>query len=319
MLAGCTRTVKSLAGERPRRQTAVLRWFKGDERVVACVSLRSDPLDELVIPDGTTAEEHDLAVDGDVILGGQTTVGFGIRGRNVVAGERVRFGGTIEAEGDCRLDMWSDVAGDVLVGENAYLGERVHVGGQLKVVGDLEVADDADIEEGFEASGWIYVRNPMPTIVFLFVYLSTLLQVGEEEAAETVLEEVVDDEEAESPLLVPRGATVDDDAWQVSTPATVGDDCRLHGNVRAESITLGADNNVFGSLRARGDVTVGEGSRVHGDVTTRGGTVTVEDGAEVLGDVACEDLRLHDGAEVDGAIRARGEMRIVREEPRLVE
>ena len=282
------------------------------------MSLRSDPLDELVVPDGTTVEEHDLAVGGDVILGGQSTVEFGVRGRNVVAGERVRFGGGIEAEEDCRLDMWCDVAEDVLVGENAYLGERVHVGGQLKVAGDLDIGDDVDIEEGFEASGWIVIRNPMPTIVFLFVYLSTLLRVGEEEAAETVLEEVVDDE-TRSPLLVPRGATVDDDAWRVSTPATVGDDCRLHGNLRAASVTLGADNNVFGSVRARGDVTVGRGSRIHGDVTTRGGTVTIEDGARVLGDVACEQLRLHDGAEVDGSIRARGEMRILREEPRPVE
>jgi len=291
-----------------------------DERVAPSVSLRSDPLDELVIPDGTTVEEHDLAVDGDVILGGQTTVEFGVRGRNVVAGERVRFGGGIEAEEDCRLDMWCDVAEDVLVGDNAYLGERVHVGGQLKVAGDLDIGDDVDIEDGFEASGWIVIRNPMPTIVFLFVYLSTLLRVGEEEAAEEVLAEVVDDDEgASSPLLVPRGATVNDDAWQVSTPATVGDGCRLHGNLRAETIDLGADNNVFGSLRARGDVRVGPDSRVHGDVTTRGGTVTIAEGARVLGDVACEDLTLHDGAEVDGAIRARGEMRINREAARPVE
>jgi predicted acyltransferase (DUF342 family) len=289
------------------------------ERLDSSVSLRSDPLDELVIPDGTTVEEHDLAVDGDVILGGQTTVEFGVRGRNVVAGERVRFGGGIEAEGDCRLDMWCDVDEDVLVGENAYLGERVHVGGQLKVAGDLDIGDDVDIEEGFEANGWIVIRNPMPTIVFLFVYLSTLLRVGEEEAAEEVLAELVDEDGPESPLLVPRGATVNDDAWQVSTPATVGDGCRLHGNIRAGSIDLGADNNVFGSMRARGDVTVGEGSQVHGDVTTRGGTVTIEDGARVLGDVACEDLQLHDGAEVDGSIRARGEMRIVREQQKPVE
>jgi predicted acyltransferase (DUF342 family) len=290
-----------------------------DEPDSPSVSIRSDPLDELVVPDGTTVEEHDLAVDGDVILGGQTTVEFGVRGDNVVAGERVRFGGGIEAEGDCRLDMWSDVAEDVLVGENAYLGERVHVGGQLKVAGDLDIGDDVDIEEGFEASGWIVIRNPMPTVVFLVVYLSTLLRVGEEEAAEEVMAEVVDEEGPESPLLVPRGATVDDDAWKVSTPATVGDGCRLHGNIRAESIDLGADNNVFGSLRARGDVSVGADSRVHGDVTTRGGTVTIEAGARILGDVACENLRLHDGAEVDGTIRARDEMRIVREAPKPAE
>ena len=97
------------------------------------MSIRSDPLDELAIPDGTTVEEHDLVTDGDVVVGGQSTVEFGVRGGDVMAGERVTFGGGIEAEGDCRLDMWSEVAEDVLVGGDAYLGERVSVGGQLKL------------------------------------------------------------------------------------------------------------------------------------------------------------------------------------------
>jgi len=284
------------------------------------VSLGSDPLDELQVPDGTTVEEHDLVVDGDVVVGGRSTVGFGVRGRNVLAGEGVQFGGDIEAEADCRLDMWADVDGNVLVGRDAYLGERVHVSGQLKVAGDLDIGDDVDIEEGFEASGWIVIRNPMPTIVFLFVYLRHLLLMGEEETAQQLVGELVEDEDPEAdPLVIPGGATVDDDTWQVSQPATIGDDCRIHGNVRAERIDVGAGNNVFGSLRARGDVTVGPDTRIHGDVTTRDGTVDVAAGAEILGDVSCERLDLHEDALVDGTVRASGEMRIRRAERREIE
>jgi predicted acyltransferase (DUF342 family) len=277
------------------------------------VSLGRDPLDALEIPDGTTVEEHDLVTDGDVIVGGQSTVEFGVRGRNVVAGERVRFGGDIEAEGDCRLDMWSDVAGNVLVGDDAYLGERVHVGGQLMVSGDLDIGDDVEIDEGFEANGWIVIRNPVPTLVFYFIVLSQLLRVGEQGAAEEIADALSGDA-PEAPLVVPRGSDVSDDSWQVSTPAHVGDGCRLHGNVRAKEIDVGADNNVFGSLRARGDVTVDEGTRIHGDVTTRGGTVRLDPDVRVLGDVSCTDLELHEDAVVDGSIRSRGEMRIVRAE-----
>ena len=91
-----------------------------NETAIGTVPLGSDPLSELDIPDGTTVEEHDLVTDGDVIVGGQSTVEFGVRGRTVIADERVRFGGHIEAEGDCRLDMWCDVADNVLVGEDAY-------------------------------------------------------------------------------------------------------------------------------------------------------------------------------------------------------
>jgi predicted acyltransferase (DUF342 family) len=270
--------------------------------------LGSDPLEELAVPDGTHVQEHDLVTDGDVLVGGQSVVELGVRGGTVIAGERVRFGGDIEADGDCRLDMWCEVDGNVLVGNNAYLGERVHITGQLIVSGDLDAGDDVDIEEGFEANGWIVIRNPMPTIVFLFVYLSQLLRIGEEEAAEEVADEFLTEEREADPVVIPRGARVSDDAWRVSTPASIGDDCRLHGNIRATSIEVGTDTEVFGSLRAKEDIRVGEGTVVHGDVTTKGGDVTVEPGASVRGDISCEDCELSEAADVDGAIRARGEM-----------
>ncbi|MFB6171875.1 MAG: polymer-forming cytoskeletal protein [Haloarculaceae archaeon] len=272
-------------------------------------------LQRLEIPDGTTVEEHDLVTAGDVFVGGQSTVEFGVRGRTVVGGERVRFGGDIEAEGDCRLDMWCDVGGNVLVGEDAYLGERVHVGGQLIVSGDLDIGDDVDVEEGFEANGWIVIRNPMPTIVFLFVYLTQLLRLGEDEEAERVLSEVAAGDAGPDPVLVPRGSRVSDDAWQVSTPAVVGADCRLHGNLRAESIEVGDRTELFGSLRAKGDVSVGRDAVIHGDVTTRSGAVSIGAGATVRGDVSCDDLTLHDSAEVDGTLRANGEVTIRHEQP----
>ena len=277
------------------------------------MSIRSDPLDALVVPDGTTAEEHDIVTDRDVVVGGGSDVEFGVHGRNVMAGERATFGGDIEAERDCRLDMWCDVDGNLLVGTDAYLGERVHVGGRLVVGGDLDIGDDVRVEEGFEANGWIEIRNPMPTVVFLMMYLSHLLRLGEADAAEELVSEAFDaddDEDSGEPLVIPRNSDVSDDAWRVSAPAHIGADCRLHGNVRAESIEVGEDTNLFGSLRARGDVRIAEGAKVHGDVTTRGGDVILEPGAIVLGDVSGEDLRLDREADIEGAIRSSGEMRL---------
>jgi predicted acyltransferase (DUF342 family) len=320
MSAGKRLPLKNLQDGDRRRPLGVLtgvrrtsddgRGFNTGEIGIQGVPLRSDPLDELTIPDGTTAEEHDLVTEGDVIVGGQSTVEFGVRGHNVIGGERVRFGGDIEAEGDCRLDMWCDVAGNVLVGADAYLGERVHVGEQLMVSGNLDIGDDVDIEDGFEANGWIVIRNPMPTIVFLFVYLSQLLRIGEEEAADEMLSELLDDDHEHDPLLLPRGSRVSDDAWRVSTPATIGDDCRLHGNIRAKSLDIGADNDVFGSLRAREDVRIGEATEIHGDVTTRDGLVYVDADAHVWGDISGIDVMLHDDATIEGSIRARGEMTV---------
>jgi predicted acyltransferase (DUF342 family) len=278
------------------------------------VSIRSDPLDELVIPDGTHVEEHDLVTNGDVIVGGQSDVEFGVRGHNVIAGERVSFGGHIEAEGDCRLDMWSDVADDLLVGRDAYLGERVSVGGELKVAQNLDIGDDVTIEDGFEANGWIEIRNPMPTIVFLVMYLSHLLRMGEEEAAEELASEFAQsDDHDHDPVVVPRSARVSDDVWRVSTPARIGRDCRLHGNVRADAIDFGDRSELFGSLRGRGDITIAAEAEIHGDVTTRRGDVRVERGAHVWGDISAEDVELHEHAIVEGRIRVSGELTQIRD------
>jgi predicted acyltransferase (DUF342 family) len=280
------------------------------------VSFRSEPLAELRIPAGTTVEEHAIVTDADVIVGTQSTVALGVRGRSVIAGERVSFAGDIEASADCRLDMWCAVAGNVLVGADAYIGERVEIAGQLVVAGDLDIGDDVTIEEGFDANGWIVIRNPVPTLVFLFTYLTHLLRLGEEDLAEDILSEVFDGRD-EEPLVIPKNATVNDDAWRVSTPARVGENCRLHGNLRAASISVGEDNEIFGSLRARESITVESGTTVHGDVTTRGGAVEIAADARIRGDIACEQLRLHEGAVVEGAMRARGEMTIVQERTNL--
>ncbi|MEF8820659.1 MAG: polymer-forming cytoskeletal protein [Halovenus sp.] len=276
-------------------------------------TFRSDPLDELVIPDGIHVEEHDLVTEGDVIIGSQSTVGFGVRAANVIAGERVDFGGHIEAEGDCRLDTWCEVADNVLVGDDAYLGERIKIGGGLRVAGDLDIGDDVEIEEGFDANGRIIIRDPMPTIVFLFMYLSQLLRIGKEEAAEQLVESLVDEENDQKPVLIPKGSRVSDDAWQVSTPGRIGDNCRLHGNIRAQSLVVGRKNEIFGSLRAREGITVGAETDVTGNVTTREGTVRIGPEARIRGDVSGEYVEVHREATVEGGIRASEEMSMVSE------
>jgi predicted acyltransferase (DUF342 family) len=275
-------------------------------------TFRTAPLDRLVIPDGIHVEEHDLVTEGDVIIGSNSAVGFGVRSANVIAGERVEFGGHIEAEGDCRLDTWCEVADDVLVGEDAYLGERVQIDGALRVAGDLDIGEDVDIADGFDANGRIIIRDPMPTIVFLFMYLTRLLRIGEDEAAEQLVASLVDGDHA-SPVLIPKGSRVSDDAWRVSTPGEIGDDCRIHGNIRAESLVVGRDNEIFGSLRAREGITVGADTEVTGNVTTREGTIRVGPGTVVRGEVSGEYVEVHREATVEGAIRASEEMSMVSE------
>lgn len=277
------------------------------------MSAERPALDELVLPAGTEIEERAIVTEADVLVGGRTTLDFAVRGESVMVGEGVEVGGDIEAAGDCRLGMWTSVDGSVVVERDAYLGERASVDGQLVVGRDLDIGDDVDIADGFEANGWIVIRNPMPLVLFFLAYLAHVLRTGDEETLEA-LQEAADEAAEEIPtaadgapaMLVPRGSTITDDQWEVSTPAHVGATCRVHGNLRAQRIRVDESAEIYGSLRAREDVMVGEETIVHGDVRARHGIVDMGPGVTVKGDVRCHDLTLDPSATVEGDIRARG-------------
>jgi predicted acyltransferase (DUF342 family) len=56
------------------------------------MSIRSDPLDRLAIPDGTTAEEHSLVAEGDVVVPSGTTRRSSGSERNDIPGDaRLRY------------------------------------------------------------------------------------------------------------------------------------------------------------------------------------------------------------------------------------
>ncbi|MGM0605533.1 MAG: polymer-forming cytoskeletal protein [Halobacteriota archaeon] len=277
------------------------------------MSSRVDPLDELQIPDGTTVEEHDVVTAGDVLIGRDSDVEFGIRGRTIAAGEGVSIGGSIEADADCRLDTFCTVDGSVLVGADAYVGERVEIDGRLLVSGDLDVGDDVDIAEGFEANGWIVIRNPLPVYLFYFIVLSHLLRLGDADAAEEFASALAgDDVEEVDPVTIPADSEVSDDRWLVETPATIGNECRIHGNINATSIAVGERNTIFGGLNATdGDVTVGSDSEIVGNVTSDG-TVTLYPDSTVRGNVTAGELVVHEGADVTGTLSATGPMQYVK-------
>lgn len=286
------------------------------------MSVDRQALDELVIPSGTKAEERAIVTDADVLVGGRSDIGFAIRGESVLVGEGVNLDGDIEAEGDCRLGMWSSVDGSVLVARDAYLGERVSVDGQLVVGRDLDIGDDVTIDEGFEANGWIVIRNPMPLIVFFIAYLAHVLRTGDEEALEA-LQDAADAAKAEletitdgAPvMLVPRGASITDDVWEVSAPAQIGSECRLNGNLRAKRIRVDEDTTIYGSLRSQTDVSVGAGSIIHGDIVANHGSVELAADTVVKGDVRAHDLTLTPDTVIEGTMRARGTVEMGEQTP----
>jgi len=199
------------------------------------------------------------------------------------------------------------------VGEDAYLGERVTVTGRLMVSGDLDIGDDVTIEEGFEANGWIVIRNPVPTLVFYFIVLSQLLRLGETDAADNLAEALADGEDVRDPCwsrVAPR------------FPTTRG----AFRRPRASATTVGSTATSARSRSASASATRCSApcapERGSQSARTRRSTATSLLAAEPSRSKpapACSAtsppaiLVVHDGAEIDGTLRARGEMKLVQE------
>lgn len=270
-------------------------------------------LDRCLIPDRTELQEHMLVTDRAILVGDRSRIDYGLSGAEIVIAEFCRINGTVTATGDIRIDHWTEVAGNVTTGEDAYLGEGVKIAGRLSVAGDLDIGDNVQIAQGFEARGWIQIRNPLPVFIYLMLYLMAVLRFEREDEVERFMAEVLGEEESvEQPLVLPTGAVLDMERLEVPGEMTIGSFCRLHGNVRAQSVEIGTATTLFGSVRASDRIAIGPGTVVHGTVACDG-TIVVAAGARVLGDLDGRTIEIHERALVEGTMRAPGGLRIVRD------
>lgn len=262
-------------------------------------------LQTFVIPNKTTMEEHTVVVGGGVYIGGDSTIEYGIIADEIATGEHVEIHGEVSARSEIYIDRWSEIFGAVHVDGDAHLGEFTKIHGKLVVSGDLDIGDHVSVEDGFEAKGWITIKNPISVIIFLYMYLSEMLRLGRGEEAEKMLEGLFCDsldEINEQMMIVPAKSKITFSTIETDRPMRIGDDCRLQGNIRAESLSLGTDTTLFGGIVA-GEVTVHEMSTIHGSINAKG-DVRIGKGSHVLGDVRARMINIHRSARVDGTMNA---------------
>jgi predicted acyltransferase (DUF342 family) len=274
-----------------------------------------DWLHQCSLPNGTDLQEHTLKTEMNIIIGDRCSIDYGLKGKDVIVCEFCTLNGSVVADGDVRIDNWCEINGDVIAGEDAYLGEGVKIHGRLVVRGDLDIGDKVQIDRGFEAKGWISIRNPMPVFIYLLLYVMTLLKIDNPDEIDSALDELFGEEDPgdDTPLVIPPGSSLDMKVFSVPSAMRIGERCRLHGNIRANAVSVGDDTTIFGSLRAGGPIAIGRRTQVHGNVEG-GGEVRVAPAAHILGDVAGISLSLHEDALVEGMIRAPNGVRIERGE-----
>jgi len=227
-------------------------------------------------------------------------------------GEGVAVSGDLVACSDARIDMWSKMGSNVEVGKNAYLGEFVSIDGKLTVEGDLDVGKEVKIKGGFVAKGWIVVRNPVPVIMFLFLYIREMMRLGRGEEIEKALEELFDDSEedqeserepSEKILIIPTGTKISPEAIEVGGDAVIGNNCYLIGNLKAQSVETGKALILKGSVYSEGKISIGENSTIYGNLSSKG-QVHIGRNSRVFGGIKAESVLLHENARVDGTIKA---------------
>ena len=249
-------------------------------------------------------EEHSIIVDGDVLVGSYAELGYGLIAKTVVAGEHVKINGSILSENDVRIDLWSEITGDVRTKTDAYLGEFVNISGKLFAAGNLDVGNNVKINGGYEVKGWLVVRNPLPVIMFIFFYMMALLRLGNEEEVEKALEEMFsDDAPAERLMSIPNRTKISLEAIKTTSRAVIGSRCRLMGNIRARSASVGNHVTVFGSIRTTGSIATGAACTIHGNLDSRE-TVKIGRNCRVLGKVTANSIDVHETAKVDGSLIA---------------
>jgi predicted acyltransferase (DUF342 family) len=275
-----------------------------------------------LVPDNTRIEANRITVEGDVIIGNHSNIEYSILGDTVIMGEGVNVSGDIVASSDVRIDMWSKLGSRVEVGRNAYLGEFVTIDGKLLVGGDLDVGKEVKIRGGFEAKGWIVVRNPVPVIIFLFLYIREMMRLGKGEEIEKAVEELFEDSEesqgfegkesGENILIIPAGAKLSPEVIEVAGEAVVGNNCLLIGNIRAQAVEAGKNLTLKGSIYSEGKIDIGENSTVYGNLYSKG-QIQIGRNSRVFGGIKADSVLLHENARVDGTIKAPSGVSFLRE------
>jgi len=265
----------------------------------------------LVIPDDTKFEEKTIVTKGDVVIGDRCLIQFGIKtdGR-IFVGEHVVIDGNLEASNDIRTDIFSRIRGNVKSGGNVYFGEKVTVDGKLSLDGDLDVGDSVEIDQGFEAKGWINIRSPIPVVIYIFIYLMQMMKLGHSEEIDRILLEIEENNGdtipiSETFLFIPNNSIIGVQKSKIDYNLRVGKKSTLLGNYEIKGNVFIEENSIiYGTLKSSGDVYCGKKTTINGNIDSTGDT-KIEDKTKIAGDINAAKIFLSKNSVISGELFAK--------------
>jgi predicted acyltransferase (DUF342 family) len=264
----------------------------------------------LVLARKTEIGERAVQAVGDVVIADYSRVEFDlIVPGNLYVGEKVRINGDIEVSGEARIDSWSAVGGDLKCDGDVYLGTGVRIYGKLIAGANLDVGEDVDISKGFEAKGWITIRDPIPIIIYIFIYILQLIGMGRSDEVERIVAELDEMEEKirvkRGYIYLPKWSRVTREGIKAGRGVRIFAQsyCKLFGNCLGKEVELGGRSELVGSIKAEDYVKIGAESEVGGSIDSKG-PVVLGDRVRVGGKISAIRVEMCRSALVEGRIKA---------------
>jgi len=282
---------------------------------------------KMIIPDDTSINDDLIICDRDMIIGSYTRIDHGLTGENIFIGDMVDIRGEVSAYNDLRVGYFSILSGNVSIGGDVYLADRTKITGKLFLDGNLNIGDDVRIDGGFESKGWIIIRDPIPFILFIFLYLSVLLRIGrkndnidlilssnldkdtddinelnslystDKESSKDISEEssvIIDDRLKLDIFLCPESTYIGDKSLIVDTPLEIGERCIIRCNIDADSVVVKKGSVIDGDIVSHKDIIIEEDSEVRGDLKASG-KVMINKNATILGRIKAKEIFIDSG------------------------
>ncbi|MDR0768220.1 MAG: hypothetical protein LBE57_07365 [Methanosarcinales archaeon] len=285
-------------------------------------------LTTFVVPDNAAIDDQNIVTEADMIIGNHAMIARNIKSGFLMVGEGVHIGGEINADDDLRADVWCKFDSNVNVGGDAYIGEFTAVNGKIIVEGDLDIGKEVKLNGGFLSKGWVVVRNPLPVMVFIFLYIRAMIGLGKssEEIDKALNELFEDDEEIDFEnmdenkmsevlsrgrfFVIPIGTKISSESINVPEDAVIGNNCDISTRIICKRF-LGGKNLVFnGFIRSKGETLIGEGSVVKGEINTSGKLI-IDKNVKIDGKISAKSVWIHETSFVEGKVSS-GSIRFIK-------
>ncbi|WP_318785857.1 hypothetical protein [Methanimicrococcus hacksteinii] len=280
-----------------------------------------------IVPDNAVIDDQKIATRTSMIIGNHAVIERDVESGFLMVGEGVHIAGEISTDDDIRADVWCKFDKNVNVGGDAYIGEFTTINGKIIVEGDLDIGKEVKLNGGFLSKGWVVVRNPLPVMVFIFLYIRALIGLGKtsEEIDKALNEMFEDDEEIDFEnmdedkmtevinrggfFVIPLGSKISSESINVPEDCIVGNDCEMNTRVICKRFEGGKNLTMNGFIRSKGETLIGEGSTITGEISSSG-KVIVDKNVKIDGKISAKAVWIHETSFVEGKVSS-GNIRFI--------